>query len=59
MPDTPSPLRDHARSIWQAAVDAVLPGPLIRAALTDPARPLRGMLERGWRWTQEGVQINA
>jgi glycerate 2-kinase len=42
-------LRDHARSIWQAAVDAVLPRPLIRGALADPARPLRGLLDRARR----------
>jgi hydroxypyruvate reductase/glycerate 2-kinase len=29
-------LREHARSIWQAAVDAVRPEPLLRAALTGP-----------------------
>src|SRR4051795_1978374 len=30
-------LRDQARAIWQAAVDAVRPEPLVRHALTDPA----------------------
>lgn len=29
-------LRDHARSIWQAGVDAVRPEPLLRAALAAP-----------------------
>jgi len=29
-------LRADARSIWQAAVDAVRPGPLVRQALADP-----------------------
>ena len=33
-------LRNHARSIWQAAVDAAQPGKLIRTALSDPALPL-------------------
>jgi hydroxypyruvate reductase/glycerate 2-kinase len=33
-------LRSHARSIWQAAVDAAQPGNLIRTALSDPALPL-------------------
>src|SRR5437588_6771673 len=28
-------LRQHARQIWQAAVDAVRPGPLVRQALAD------------------------
>lgn len=38
-------LRDHARAIWQAAVDAVRPEPLVRKALTDDSlgigRPVR------------------
>src|SRR5260370_35402586 len=29
-------LRRHAREIWQAAVDAVRPEPLVRAALAEP-----------------------
>jgi glycerate 2-kinase len=33
-------LRSHARSIWQAAVDAAQPRDLIRTALSDPALPL-------------------
>jgi hydroxypyruvate reductase/glycerate 2-kinase len=33
-------LREHALAIWQSAVDAARPEPLIRAALTDRARPL-------------------
>jgi hydroxypyruvate reductase/glycerate 2-kinase len=37
-------LRAHARAIWQAAVDAARPEPLIRAALADPARPLASAL---------------
>jgi glycerate 2-kinase len=44
---TPSvPLHDHARAIWQAAVDAVNPRELVRALLRQPpedlARALRG-----------------
>jgi glycerate 2-kinase len=31
------PLSDHARIIWQAAVDAVRPQPLVQQALADPA----------------------
>lgn len=30
-------MRTHARVIWQAAVDAVKPEPLVQQALTDPA----------------------
>src|SRR5262245_30498624 len=30
-------MRDHARSIWEAAVAAVKPGPLVRQALAEPA----------------------
>ncbi|MCC6418514.1 MAG: glycerate-2-kinase family protein, partial [Gemmataceae bacterium] len=33
-------LRDRARSIWQAAVDAVRPAPLIQQALADPSLPV-------------------
>jgi hydroxypyruvate reductase/glycerate 2-kinase len=33
-------LRSHARTIWQAAVDAVQPQALVVAALTDPGTPL-------------------
>jgi hydroxypyruvate reductase/glycerate 2-kinase len=29
--------QEHARAIWQAAVDGVMPEPLVRQALTDPA----------------------
>lgn len=36
----PMSLREQARSIWQAAVDAARPRDLIRAALADPALPL-------------------
>jgi glycerate 2-kinase len=32
-----SPLRDHARAIWQSAVDAARPEPLIRDTLADPS----------------------
>ena len=34
-------LRDHARRIWHAAVDAVRPQPLVRRALADLAEVLR------------------
>ncbi len=34
-------LRDHARRIWHAAVDAVRPEPLVRCALADLADVLR------------------
>src|SRR5437867_820843 len=36
--------RDQARAIWQAAVDAVRPEPLVRRALAEPelARALAG-----------------
>lgn len=37
-------LRTHARTIWQAAVDAARPQDLVRAALADPAGPLRAAL---------------
>ena len=40
MPDAPSPLRDHARAVWQAAVDAVNPFDLVGAALAAPERDL-------------------
>ena len=33
-------LGGHARSIWQAAVDAARPADLLRAALADPSLPL-------------------
>jgi glycerate 2-kinase len=42
MPSLSSPpLREHARAIWQSAVDAVKPEPLVRAALTDLGPILR------------------
>src|SRR5436309_11500318 len=44
-----APLREHARSIWQAAVDAVRPDRLLRPALADPASPLRAALDRARR----------
>src|SRR5947208_15928827 len=37
-------LREHARAIWQAAVDAVRPQDLLAAALADPAAPLAAAL---------------
>src|SRR5262245_6439908 len=30
-------MRDHARSIWEAAVEAVKPAPLVQQALAAPA----------------------
>jgi hydroxypyruvate reductase/glycerate 2-kinase len=42
-------LRDHARAIWQAAVDAVNPFELVRAALAAPGPDLRAALEGGGR----------
>ncbi|MBI1916059.1 MAG: DUF4147 domain-containing protein [Planctomycetes bacterium] len=37
-------LRDHARTIWQSAVDAADPRQLVRDALNDPALPLQQAL---------------
>lgn len=37
-------LRQHARTIWQAAVTAADPRRLVREALSDPSRPLRAAL---------------
>jgi hydroxypyruvate reductase/glycerate 2-kinase len=37
-------MREHARAIWQAAVDAVKPELLIRNAFADPALALRAAL---------------
>jgi glycerate 2-kinase len=37
-------LREHARTIWQAAVTAADARQLVREALNDPARPLRAAL---------------
>src|SRR5262245_52471779 len=37
-------LREHARAIWQSAVEAADPRQLVRAALDDPALPLRAAL---------------
>jgi hydroxypyruvate reductase/glycerate 2-kinase len=44
-----SPLRDHARAIWQAAVDAVNPFDLVRVALAAPEPALRAALEGAGR----------
>jgi glycerate 2-kinase len=38
-------LRDHARAIWQAAVDAASPELLIRNAFVDPALALRKSIQ--------------
>src|SRR5688572_20272462 len=40
---TAETLRQHARTVWDAGVDAVRPGPLVRAALTESG-PLRDAL---------------
>jgi glycerate 2-kinase len=40
MTDSLSPLRQHARAIWQAAVAAADPFELVRAALTNPPAEL-------------------
>ena len=39
-------LREHARTIWLAAVDAADPFVLVRTALTEPGSPLRTAVER-------------
>ena len=39
----------HARAIWQAAVDAVKPEPLVRQALTDSALGIASALEKARR----------
>jgi hydroxypyruvate reductase/glycerate 2-kinase len=44
-----NPLREHARSIWQAAVDAVRPERLIGPALAACEAPLPAALERARR----------
>ncbi len=41
-----TPLRDHAVTIWKAAVDAADPRALVRSALTDPALPLRDVFSQ-------------
>ena len=38
-------LREHARAIWQAAVDSADPFGLVRSALAQPAGPLRPALD--------------
>jgi glycerate 2-kinase len=40
----PSTLRDQARAIWQAGVDAVRPAALIQRAFADPSLGLRESL---------------
>lgn len=42
-------MREHARSIWQAAVDAVKPEPLVRQALADPALGIGAALRQAAR----------
>ncbi len=44
MAPPPTSLRDQARFLWDAAVAAARPDDLIRAALTDPALPIREAL---------------
>jgi hydroxypyruvate reductase/glycerate 2-kinase len=44
-----SSLLDQARAIWQAAVDSVLPEPLVRQALTDLGLPLATALDQARR----------
>jgi hydroxypyruvate reductase/glycerate 2-kinase len=41
-----APLREHARSIWQAAVDAAQPRDVVRAALTNPDLPVAEALRQ-------------
>src|SRR5438105_4487658 len=49
MNPTNSTLRDHARAIWQAGVDAVRPDDLIAKALADPQGELRTALAKARR----------
>src|SRR5262245_53021056 len=42
-------LRDHARTIWQAAVDAARPDRLVPEALADPSLPVLGALRSARR----------
>ncbi|MCS6851455.1 MAG: DUF4147 domain-containing protein [Gemmataceae bacterium] len=44
MPRTAAERRQHARAIWQAAVEAVQPHRLLCPILTDRASPIRGAL---------------
>lgn len=46
---TPTTLREHARGIWQAGVDAARPGDLIRATLSDSTLPLLDTVARANR----------
>jgi hydroxypyruvate reductase/glycerate 2-kinase len=46
---SPSPDRDQARAIWQAAVAAARPYDLIRLALADPALGLRPLVQSAQR----------
>jgi hydroxypyruvate reductase/glycerate 2-kinase len=45
----PTDLRRHARTIWDAAVEAARPEPLVRQALTDPTLELATALRRAPR----------
>jgi glycerate 2-kinase len=40
MTDSPALLREHARAMWQAAVNAANPFDLVRSALAQPVSPL-------------------
>jgi hydroxypyruvate reductase/glycerate 2-kinase len=45
MTEASSPLRDHARAVWQAAVAAADPFELVRTTLTQPPAALRAALD--------------
>ncbi|MGH7170471.1 MAG: glycerate kinase type-2 family protein [Gemmataceae bacterium] len=49
MPNSSSPMREHARAIWQAAVDAADPFELVRAALMRPEPELATALAQADR----------
>ncbi|HXG12221.1 MAG TPA: glycerate kinase [Gemmataceae bacterium] len=49
MPGSSSLLREHARSIWDAAVAAARPQDLVRAACSDPSLPLLAEVRRARR----------
>src|SRR5262245_49012028 len=48
-------LRDHARTIWQSAVEAADPARLVHAALADPGLPFATALARARRVTVVGA----
>jgi glycerate 2-kinase len=49
VPSAASPARHQALAIWQAAVAAVRPEPLIRTALADPGLPILNAVARARR----------